>query len=218
VRVLRGVVLEAVVRPLIGVMLGPRVVLRGEAMPVGPMLMIANHVNVLDGPLVLYGLPWRLRRRVAVAMSGEMLVDFRLGRGQGGFVRNVFAPAAYWLVTGLFNVFPLPRLQGFRRSFAHAGEALDRGYSVLIFPEGTRSHREEMGAFRQGIGLLAVQSRVPVLPVALVGLGGLRPGEGGWFRSGRLEVRIGEVITMPEGTSAAEWTAKLELEMKKLKG
>ena len=69
---------------------------------------------------------------------------------------GVAGRATYWLLTALFNVFPLPRLQGFRQSFAHAGEALDRGYSVLIFPEGTRSQTGEIAPFRQGIGLLAV--------------------------------------------------------------
>jgi long-chain acyl-CoA synthetase len=216
VRVIRTVMLEVLVRPLIGLLLGPRVVKRNEGILTRPLLIIANHVTALDGLLVLYGLPARLRRCVAIAMSGEMLLDFRSGRGQGSFVGNLFAPVAYWLVTALFNVFPLPRLQGFRRSFAHAGEALDRGYSVLIFPEGMRSQGEEMGTFRQGIGLLAAGSGVPVLPVALVGLGALRSRKVKWFHSGLLEIRIGDMVTMPEGTTPADWTAKLELVMQQL--
>ncbi len=216
VRFLRNVMLEIVIRPLIGFFLSPRVVARSEAIPPGPFLIIANHVTMLDGPLVLYALPARLRHRVAVAMSGEMLLDFRFARGQRNFLQNFFAPAAYWLLTTLFNVFPLPRLRGFKRSFAHAGEALDRGYSVLVFPEGTRSHGGELGAFRQGIGLLAAQSRVPVLPIALVGLATLRPGNTDWFRSGRLQVRIGEVVAMPDETAPADWTRKLEFEMRQL--
>lgn len=216
VQLLRTAFLEAVVRPLIALLLKPRVAAPDQAIPPGPLLIIANHVTMLDGPLVLYALPGSLRRRVAAAMSGEMLLDLRRGRGQRSVLGNLFAPAAYWLLTALFNVFPLPRLQGFRRSFAHAGEALDRGYSVLVFPEGTRSRGKEMGAFRQGIGLLAAQARVPVLPVFLLGLEALRSGKVPWFRSGLLEVRVGDVITMPEGTPAAQWTAKLEADMRKL--
>ncbi len=210
---LRSAFVEGVVRPLAGVLLGPRVS-RLAAVPRGPLLVIANHVTALDGALVLYALPGRLRRRLAVAMSGEMLLDFRAGRGQGNWWRNLLSPAAYWLMTALFNVFPLPRLQGFRRSFEHAGEAMDRGYSVLIFPEGTRSHVAAMAPFRPGIGLLAVQARVPVLPVALVGLEMLTPRN--WLRTGRLEVRVGEAVTMPETATPAEWTARLEAEMRKL--
>jgi len=91
---------------------------------------------------------------------------------------------------------------------------MDRGYSVLIFPEGTRSHGTAMAGFRPGIGLLAAQARVPVLPVALVGLGTLTPRN--WLRTGRLEVRLGEAITMPETATPAEWTAMLEAEMRRL--
>ena len=97
---------------------------------------------------------------------------------------NLLAPVGYWLLTALFNVFPLPRLRGFRRSFAHAGEAMDRGYSVLIFPEGSRSRDGKMHAFRAGIGLLAQESRVPILPVALVGLGEMSGGRSGGFGRG----------------------------------
>jgi long-chain acyl-CoA synthetase len=216
VRILRNAMLEIVIRPLIALLLTPHIIARREAIPPGPFLIIANHVTMLDAPLVLYALPARLRHRVAVAMSGEMLLDFRFARGQRNFLQNFFAPAAYWLLTALFNVFPLPRLRGFKRSFAHTGEALDRGYSVLVFPEGTRSHSEEMGAFRQGIGLLAAQSRVPVLPIALMGLATLPSGSTKWFRSGRLQIHIGNIVTMPEGTTPANWTKKLEFEMRQL--
>ncbi len=226
VQLLRIAFLEAVIRPLIALLLAPRVLKhnhakhdhaeRKAAIPPGPFLIVANHVTILDGPLILYALPARLRRHIAIAMSGEMLLNFRSGRGQRTLLEDLFAPAAYWLLLALFNVFPLPRLQGFRRSFAHAGEALDRGYSVLLFPEGTRSHGEEMAPFRQGIGLLAVQSRVPVLPLALVGLQALSSRKTHWFRSGRLEVRHGPIVTLPEDASPADWTARLEQEMRQL--
>ena len=126
-------------------------------------------------------------------MSVRCFLDLRRGRNQRSALRDLLAPAGYWLVTALFNVFPLPRLRGFRKSFAHAGEAMDRGYSVMIFPEGTRSSDGELHPFRPGIGLLAQQSRVPVVPVALIGLGEMRTGKTRWFRSGQLEVHVGDV-------------------------
>ena len=215
-RLLRTFILEAIIRPLIGHLLAPRIVNPTTAIPPGPLLLIANHVTMLDGPLILYALPPHLRRHLTIAMSGEMLLDLRSSRNQGSPLRNLLAPAAYWLLTALFNVFPLPRLQGFRRSFAHAGQALDRGDSVLLFPEGTRSRTESMGAFRQGIGLLAAQANVPVLPIALIGLDTLRSGKVNWFCSGRLEVRIGGAIAMPDETPPADWTATLESNMHKL--
>ena len=215
VRVVRVVFLEVVMRPLVWVLAGPRVV-RGPKLPEGPVLVIANHVTAYDGALVMYGLPGRLRRRMASAMSGEMLGDLRRGRNQGNAVVNLVAPVGYWLVTALFNVFPLPRLRGFQRSFAFTGEAMDRGYSVLIFPEGTRSRDGEFHAFRAGIGLLAGKSGVPVVPVALVGLGEMRVRKTRWFRSGRLEVRVGQAIRVPEGMEPARVTAMLEASLRGL--
>jgi long-chain acyl-CoA synthetase len=207
----RGAFIELVMRPAVWLLGAPRVVCEAAELPDAPVLVIANHVTAYDGALVLYALPAKLRRRVAAAMSGEMLMDMRHARNQPNAVANFFGPAAYWLLTALFNVFPLPRARGFRRSFAHAGEAMDHGYSVLIFPEGTRSRDGRLHAFRPGIGLLAEESRVPIVPVALVGLGELRASGKRWFRSGKIEVRIGRAIAAAEEESdPAEITTRLE--------
>jgi long-chain acyl-CoA synthetase len=203
--------LELVMRPVVWLLGAPRVVCEVAELPDAPVLVIANHVTAYDGALVLYALPAKLRRRVAAAMSGEMLTDMRHARNQPNAVANFFGPVTYWLLTALFNVFPLPRARGFRRSFAHAGEAMDRGYSVLIFPEGTRSRDGRLHAFRPGIGLLAAESRVPIVPVALIGLGEIRASGARWFRSGKIEVRIGRTIpAAEEETDPARLTATLE--------
>jgi long-chain acyl-CoA synthetase len=121
-------------------------------------------------------------------------------------------------MTTLFNVFPLPRLQGFRESFAYAGEALDRDYSVLIFPEGTRSATGQIAPFRPGIGLLAVQAEVSVLPIALIGLEQISSRKTRWFRSGVLQIRIGEPVLWHTGNSASDLTAELEAAVRQLHG
>jgi long-chain acyl-CoA synthetase len=212
--------IEMVMRPLIWLLANPRVVGPATPLPAGPMLIVANHVTTYDGPLVQYALVGRVRRYVAAAMSGEMLNDYRHGRnperapGSKGFYP--LGPLAYFLVTALFNVFPLPRQRDFQSSFAHAGKAMDRGYNVLVFPEGSRSAEGKLARFRPGIGLLAKQSGVPVLPVGIRGLGELKVKGRGWFRSGTIEVRVGDAIRFgPEDTEAAI-TARLQQEVEKL--
>jgi long-chain acyl-CoA synthetase len=218
---LRAAFVEAVLRPLVWLLADPEV-MDHPAWPASdePMLIIANHVTTFDGPLIQYALARPLRRRLAVAMSGEMLEDFRhfrnpeRGPGQKGFYLP--GPLIYLLLTALFNVFPLPRQRGFQRSFAHAGEALDRGFNVLVFPEGTRSAEGALARFRPGIGLLARQSGAMVLPVAIRGLGELKSRRRGWFRSGTIEVLVGQPIRFSPIESEAAIAARLHDEVEML--
>jgi long-chain acyl-CoA synthetase len=212
---LRAAFIEALMRPLVWLLANPRVVAPPELArgPSAPMLIVANHVTAYDGPLVQYALPGSTRRHIAAAMSGEMLEDFRHFRNPDQGPRYgrfyPFGPPAYLLLTALFNVFPLPRLRDFQRSFAHAGEALDRGFHVLVFPEGTRSAAGQLARFRPGIGLLVKQSGAAVLPVAIRGLGALKARGRGWFRSGAIEIRVGDPIHFSPETSETAITERL---------
>ena len=222
---LRIAFIEAVMRPLVWLLAAPRVaqpgaIKTGAALPDEPMLIIANHVTAFDVPLVEYALPGAVRRRIAVAMSGEMLDDYRHFRDPeshhpGG---RFFLPGPlfYFLLTALFNVFPLPRRRDFQPSFAHAGGAMDRGFNVLVFPEGTRSAEGKLAAFRPGIGLLAKKCGAMVLPVGIRGLGELKTRQRGWFRSGAIEVVVGEPVRLWPGESEADITARLHDEVERL--
>ena len=55
---------------------------------------------------------------------------------------------------------------------------LKRGISIMIFPEGTRSRDNEIGFFRRGAFQLAIQAKVPLLPIVLDGTGGILPKHG----------------------------------------
>jgi long-chain acyl-CoA synthetase len=210
---LRTLFQECLARPLTWFLAAPRVTGNGPGPTREPFLIIANHVSTFDGPLVLYALPGPMRRRVAAAMSGEMLFDYRHFRNAdrlpGQRERMWFGPLAWLLLTALYNVFPLPRGRGFQRSFAHAGHALDRGYNVLVFPEGTRSATGTLARFRSGIGILVKQTGAAVLPVALCGLGELKAQERGWFRSGKIEIRIGAPLRFGPAVTETEITAAL---------
>lgn len=207
VRLLRNAFLEAASQPLVRLLAKPKVECVGPIQPGRPVLIIANHVTAYDVPLIQYGLPGPMRRRIAAAMAGNMLRDWRHFRNLAPGL-NWLGPVTWFLVTALFNAFPLPRSAGFRRSFQHAGEALDRGYNVVVFPEG---HRTESGLqpFRPGIGLLVRESGAPVLPVALAGLSELKAKGRGWFRSGTLTVRVGQTMEFAPGESPEVITEQL---------
>ncbi len=213
---LRVAFVEAIVRPLVWLLAKPRVELPAEPLSTRPMLLIANHVTWFDIGLILYALPPHLRRRLAVATAGEMLEDWRHARNQGSWWANALAPIQYGLVTALLNAFPLPRQAGFRRSFAHAGEALDRGFHVLIFPEGRRSRTGELQTFRAGIGLLAQASDAAVLPIALRGMRAASASRRAWFHGGRLGIRIGQPIRPTPGTGPETIARTLHAELSRL--
>ena len=79
-------------------------------------------------------------------------------------------------------------------SVAEIGRLLDGGWSVLIFPEGSRSRTGEMAPFKPGIGLVAARTGRPVIPVRMIGLHDvLAPGRR-LPRRGRAEVRFGEPL------------------------
>jgi long-chain acyl-CoA synthetase len=219
---LRSAFVETVMRPLVWFLANPSVVAPQPQAAEEPMLIVANHVTTYDAPLVQYALPGPVRRRLAVAMSGEMLEDFRHFRNPEHGPRygrfDPLGPLSYLLVTALFNVFPLPRQRDFQASFAHAGEALDRGFNVLVFPEGARSTEGGLARFRPGIGLLARQSRASVLPVAIRGLSELAARRRRWFRSGILEVRVGQPIRFSPTDTEAAITARLQAEVWALLG
>jgi long-chain acyl-CoA synthetase len=211
-RAVRIMFLEAIAMPLVALLAAPGVKRDLSREPGAPLLIVANHVTLFDVPILLYGLSGRMRRRVAVAMAGEMLLDWRHARGQGNWFLNLLAPAACYLVTGLFNVFPLPQSGDFRASFAHAARAMDRGFHVLVFPEGRRTPDGQMHPFQGGMGLLWKELHCDALPVYMSGLWG----KTGWFRSGRICTHVGEAITLPPEADPQSATALLEERVRSL--
>jgi len=217
-QVVRAAFIEWVMRPLAWLLAAPSVQRESPLKIDKPLLLVANHISTYDVPLVLYALPGPVRRHVAVAMTADLLGDWHKRRNQGPWILNALGPLTWLLVTGLFNVFPLPHSVGFRRSFQHAGEALDRGYNVLVFPEGRRSDEGILQPFRPGIGLLVTESETQVLPVALAGLGAMKAGRQRWFRSGKLKIVVGSPMSFDPAASPEEITTRLHAEMARLLG
>jgi long-chain acyl-CoA synthetase len=161
---------------------------------------------------VLAALPHRFRNRLATAIGGETLNSMRLPPEEWLFGRRWAYQLGYWLVIALFNVFPLPRFSGFRESFRYAGESADRGYSVLIFPEGesTRSETGEMQHFHSGVGILAQNLRIPILPMRMDGVWQMRREHRRLARIDEITVRIGAPVNFPPDMSPDEIARTLE--------
>lgn len=212
---IRSVVYHLFLLPLTLIMCRVRVIgAERLAMVKGPALLISNHVTDVDAALIMSALPARWRSRLAIAMSGELLRDWRYPPATAGWFTSLKSKVTYALAAGLFNVFSLPRQSGFRQSFAYTGEAMDQGWSVLIFPEGTETRDGRIQPFRAGIGLLSSELNVPVIPIMLRGLFELKQKRQFFVRPGTVSVTFGEPITFSPMQTPSEITKALELTLK----
>ena len=160
----------------------------------GPLLVVCNHISDVDIGFVQTALPARWRHRIATATGGEALELLRAPAPGRGFLARIYDRMRWFLAVSLLNLFPLPREAGFRKSFAYAGQAVDRGYSVLVFPEGRHTADGETNQFRVGIGLLAINLGIPVLPMRIVGLFEVKQAGKRFAPRGKICVRIGRPI------------------------
>jgi long-chain acyl-CoA synthetase len=218
VRWFRVAFFYAVVLPITSLLCWARVTGRGNLRDLrGPALFVSNHITYFDHALILSALNGRHRRRLAIAQEGERLRWWRSPPPGTNALRRLRWRAQYFLVVTIFNTFSLPKASGFRRSFAYAGESVDRGYSLLVFPEGIRADEPGMSPFRGGIGVLASQLGIPVVPLRIDGLLELKlSGRRGFAAPHRVAVRIGEPVTYSRDEDPARITADLERRVKEL--
>jgi long-chain acyl-CoA synthetase len=214
IRWLRLAVYYALVWPATQILGHPRIVGRQNFHSLrGPILIVSNHITRrADIGLILAALPPRYRHRLATAMGGESLQNMRCPPPDWFFARRWAYQLGYWLATLLFNVFPLPQFSGFRESFRFAGESVDRGYSVLVFPEGevNNSTTGRMAPFQIGIGLLAENLRIPIVPMRLDGVWQMKREHRRLAHFGEVTVRIGTPVTFPPGMFPNEIARRLE--------
>ena len=182
----------------------------------GPLLIVSNHVGDVDPGFILTALPTRFRHRLAIATGGEALEILRTPAPDRMWLLRIYDRVKWVLGVSLLNLFPLPREAGFRRSFAYAGEAVDRGYNILVFPEGRHTTDGKLCPFRAGIGLLAQNLGIPVLPVRIDGLFEVKNAGKRFTAPWRIKVRIGQSMQFPPTADAAGVAATLQRAVEQL--
>jgi long-chain acyl-CoA synthetase len=164
-----------------------------------PALIVANHhfgvgTVGLDPAAAWMGLPRALRLRTCTAGEAHAVFD---------------APVKGFLAW-LLNAFPLSKEGNVRASLEYVGRLLDLGWSVLIFPEGKLTLGGPVQPFMAGTGLMAVEGRLPVVPMWIeVERKSVIQGSRGPWR-GAFTVRFGEPLRFRPGTSYAEATQRIE--------
>lgn len=149
-----------------------------ENVPSGtPYVVAINHVSIYDPPFAAAFWPQQLE------IIGASDVFDKPGQGQ---------------LLKAYGVIPVHRGDYDRALFARIAAVIEAGHPLLIAPEGGRSHVTAMRRAKPGIAYIVEQTRVPILPAALVGTT-----EDFWRRARRgerptLEMRIGKPIILPE--------------------
>jgi len=173
----------------------------------GPVLVVCNHIDDVDPGFVLTALSVHLRHKLAIATGGEALEILRTPPATRSLPGRAYDRLRWTLGVALLNLFPLPREAGFRESFAFAGKSVDRGYSILVFPEGRHTKDGKMLPFRAGIGLLVKNLALPVIPMRIDGLFELKQAGKKFAAPGKIKIRIGPPVRF-EGNEDPEEIAR----------
>ena len=147
----------------------------------GPVILAANHRSFLD-PFVIAC----MAKRPMYYVAKKEIFDFH--------------PALAWILSAL-GAFPVDRGAGDQDMIETAKEILARGDIVLIFPEGTRTRPGSLGKPKRGVGRLALETGVPVVPVAVIGTEAVRRG---WrIRPHKVRIRAGRPLSFPRVENAS---------------
>ncbi len=145
----------------------------------GSLLVVANHLNLADPPLLAVSLG-----RKAIFMAKEELFRFRLS---GYFIHG-------------FGAFPVHRGQLDRKALRQAGQVLGEGLALVMFPEATRSKSAQLQPAFSGSALIALRSGVPILPIGITGTERIK-GVAWLLHRPEITVNIGHPFHLPPASS-----------------
>jgi 1-acyl-sn-glycerol-3-phosphate acyltransferase len=152
----------------------------------GPVIFFSNHTSHLDATLIMSTMPDRFQRRTAVGAARDYFFDV--------WWRQAFTAL-------VFGGFPIERGRTRGTAIDKARELVRDGWSIVVFPEGTRSQDGHLQRFRHGAARLALELGVPLVPIAIVGAYQAMPKGRFWPRPGRppVTVRYGRLIEHDPG-------------------
>jgi 1-acyl-sn-glycerol-3-phosphate acyltransferase len=206
VRQFRAVAQAAGLKPLVWSEVSPQIsgldVLEGLR---GPVIFVANHSSHLDAPLVLCSLPPAWRHQTLVAAAADYFFD------------------DWWRAVGtalVFGTVPLDRTGGSTAAAPSATPTglLTDGWSLVMFPEGTRAPDGQMAGFKTGAARLSIASGAPIVPIGVRGSFAAMPRGRAWPVPGRprVAVRFGAPMRVRANEGAKRFTNRIAAEVTRL--
>lgn len=155
----------------------------------GGVILAPNHISYADPPAV------------GCAMSRQ--VHFMAKE-------ELFKPALMGKIITAVGSFPVKRATADRKAIRQALGLLKSGEVVCIFPEGTRGTGGVLQEAELGIGLIALKSGVPVVPVAVIGTDRILPSDGSRPKRHKVIIEYGEPISFNDLIEAGESRQAIE--------
>ncbi|MBW2992283.1 AMP-binding protein [Candidatus Woesearchaeota archaeon] len=173
-----------------------------------PAIFVSNHQSHFDILSIMRALPIKIRIKLATAAFEEYFF-------KDNSYKNFHGWWTYQLGTTLLNLYPIPQTRNPRKSIEHTGKLLDKGFNILLFPEGHRTKDGKIHEFMNGIGLIAYHMKAPIIPVKIEGLFDILP-IGRYFpKHGKATIKVGKPMKIKE-TSFIEITKKIEKSVREL--
>jgi 1-acyl-sn-glycerol-3-phosphate acyltransferase len=169
----------------------------------GPVIFYSNHSSHLDATLIMCTLPERWQKKTGVGAARDYFFDV--------WWRQAFTALVY-------GAFPIDRSRGGRTAIDKARELVDDGWSIVVFPEGTRSPDGHMQRFRHGASRLAIDLGIGLVPIAIVGAYQAMPKGRWWPRPGRpvVTLRYGDPLYPEEGETHQQLSIRMQQAVMKL--
>lgn len=171
-----------------------------------PIILYFNHLGAYDGTLILRQLPFEFRKKLVIPAYSEGWKSYR------GILVEIFGGG-----------FPFDKKEHIKASLEALGEFLDRGFSILIAPEGKYSKSGKLLNLKPGTGLMAVEFSVPVIPIKIdSSYLEIFPSMGERFveylpkKRKTISLKIGKPIEFPKGTDYDEATKIMQAALRKL--
>ncbi len=165
-----------------------------------PAIFYFNHIGIMDGLCVLRILPKTIREKLVIAATSDLWQDYR---------KN-------W-VQFLGGGFPFDKKEKIKASLELTGEFLDKGFGLLLAPEGTFSKDGSLLKFKPGIGFMAVEMQVPVIPIKIDPnyLKIFPPMEESFWENipkkrEKIFIKVGKPLSFSKGTSYEQASKKMQ--------
>ncbi|EFU70772.1 1-acylglycerol-3-phosphate O-acyltransferase [Aliarcobacter butzleri JV22] len=195
-RVVKVLFFAFIVKPIVFVVLGLNIKGREKLPLEGGAVIAPNHNSHLDTLVIMSLYPLSKIDKIRPVAAADY------------FMRNKFVS---WISTYCIGIIPLDRTGASSQEelFKEPHEALDNKDILILFPEGSRGKPEQMTRLKKGLFyLLKDKKDIPIIPIAMQGLGNSLPKGEALFVPFNCQVVIGESINIPEHSQTLNETLK----------